>query len=182
MYKRLCHNGARYNGTRLYMAPIYLRPIHSSRHYHKGMTCSNTFLKHWNVNVRNIKSAPLLVSPWKNGYLEFLHDRYWISPWIKSIYNKYDKIFHVFVPQLSGHCDVISNRFWRHPHNVNWTSETYGRVSRSSFLSSFMYSFCSIRYKIMYVLSWRNIYALTRVVFWCLFHSLLCNSGNKHLK
>ena len=44
------------------------------------------FSKHWNVTVRNIKSAPLLVSPWKNGYLEFLHDRYWISPWIKSIY------------------------------------------------------------------------------------------------
>ena len=32
----------------------------------------------------------------------------------------------------------------------------------------------------MYVLSWRTISALTRVLFWCLFPSLLHNSGNKH--
>ena len=33
----------------------------------------------------------------------------------------------------------------------------------------------------MYVLLWRTVYALTpRVLFWCLFPSLLRNSGNKH--
>ena len=32
----------------------------------------------------------------------------------------------------------------------------------------------------MYVLLWRSVYALTRVLFWCLFPSLLRNSGNKH--
>ena len=32
----------------------------------------------------------------------------------------------------------------------------------------------------MYVLSWRTISALTQVLFWCLFPSLLRNSGNKH--
>ena len=33
----------------------------------------------------------------------------------------------------------------------------------------------------MYVLSWRTVFALTpRVLFWCLFSSLLRNSGNKH--
>ena len=32
----------------------------------------------------------------------------------------------------------------------------------------------------MYVLSWRTVSALTRVLFWNLFPSLLRNSGNKH--
>ena len=32
----------------------------------------------------------------------------------------------------------------------------------------------------MYVLSWRTVSALTRVLFWYLFLSLLRNSGNKH--
>ena len=32
----------------------------------------------------------------------------------------------------------------------------------------------------MYVLSWRTVYKLTRVLFWCLFPSLLRSSGNKH--
>ena len=39
---------------------------------------------------------------------------------------------------------------------------------------------CHVRNKIMYVLSQRTVYALTWVLFWCLFPSLLCNSGNKH--
>ena len=32
----------------------------------------------------------------------------------------------------------------------------------------------------MYVLSWRTLFALTWVLFWCLFLELLRNSGNKH--
>ena len=32
----------------------------------------------------------------------------------------------------------------------------------------------------MYVLSWRTVSALTRVLLWYLFPSLLRNSGNKH--
>ena len=32
----------------------------------------------------------------------------------------------------------------------------------------------------MYVLSWRTVSALTRVLFCCLFSSLIDNSGNKH--
>ena len=32
----------------------------------------------------------------------------------------------------------------------------------------------------MYVLSWRTVSVLTRVLFWYLFHSLLRNSGIKH--
>ena len=32
----------------------------------------------------------------------------------------------------------------------------------------------------MYVLSWRTAFALTQVLFWGFFPSLLCNSGNKH--
>ena len=32
----------------------------------------------------------------------------------------------------------------------------------------------------MYVLSWRTVSTLIRVLFWCLFSSLLRKSGNKH--
>ena len=52
-------------------------------------------------------------------------------------------------------------------------------VQKSSFLSSFMDSLYRVRNKIMYVLSWRTVSALTRVLFWCLFPSLLHNSGNE---
>ena len=49
------------------------------------------------------------------------------------------------------------------------------------FLTSFMHSLCCVRNKIMYVLAWRAmIYVLTRVLFWCLFPSLLCNLGNQN--
>ena len=40
-------------------------------------------------------------------------------------------------------------------------------VWRSSFLASFMDSLCHVRNKIMYVLLWRTVYALNRVLFWC---------------
>ena len=32
----------------------------------------------------------------------------------------------------------------------------------------------------MYVLKWRTVYALTRLLFWCLFPELRSNEGNKH--
>ena len=44
----------------------------------------------------------------------FLHDRSWISPWIKSISDALDITGHVFPSRVSGHCDVIGNRLWRH--------------------------------------------------------------------
>ena len=94
----------------------------------------------------------------------FLHDRPWISPWIKSISNElsFTWMRHnclVIVTSSTSDCDIISRR--------------YGfEVWRSSFLSSFLSSLCHVRNKIMYVLSWRTISALTRVLFWCLFPSL----------
>ena len=51
----------------------------------------------------------------------FLHDRPWISPWIKTISNEIDIICHVFASQLSGHCDVIANRLWRHQQKASET-------------------------------------------------------------
>ena len=36
------------------------------------------------------------------------------------------------------------------------------------------------RYRIMYVLVWWTVYALTRGLFWCLFLELRSNKGNKH--
>ena len=53
-------------------------------------------------------------------------------------------------------------------------------VWRSSFLLSFMLSLNHVRNKIMYALSWQTLYALTWVLFQCLFPSLLHSSGNKH--
>ena len=110
----------------------------------------------------------------------FLHDRPWISPWIKSISNELDITIHVIASQLFGHCDAISNRLWRHQQNENRASETRGNYFIIVLLSSFTDSFCRVRNKIMYVLSWRTVSALTRVLFWYLFPSLLRNSGNKH--
>ena len=56
----------------------------------------------------------------------FLHDRPWISPWIKWISNELDITCHVFASQLSGHCDVITNRLWHHQQNVRRASKTRG--------------------------------------------------------
>ena len=127
---------------------------------------------------------------WRRNWLEFsiysfikynfLHDRPWISPWIKSISNELDITCHVFASQLSGHCDVITNRLWRHQQNVRRASYTRGWCVKILVLASFMDSLCRVRNKIMYVFLWRTVYALTRVLFWCLFPSLLHNSGNKH--
>ena len=60
-------------------------------------------------------------------YVHFLDDLPRISPWIKSIFNELDIIIHVIASQLSGHCDVINNRLWRHQQNENWASDTRGR-------------------------------------------------------
>ena len=109
----------------------------------------------------------------------FLHDRPWISPWIKLISKELDITCHVFVSQLSGHCDVIANQLWRHQQNVK-RARHGDDVWWSLFLASFMDSLCRARNEIMYVLLWQTVYALTRVLFWCLFPSLLCNSWNKH--
>ena len=106
-------------------------------------------------------------------YDYFLHDWPWISPWIKSIFNELDITIHVIASQLPGHCDVISR--------TKIERVRYGDdVKRLSFLSSFMDSLCRVRNNIMYVLSWQTVSALTRALFWCLFPSLLRNSGIKH--
>ena len=47
----------------------------------------------------------------------FLHDRPWISSWIKTISNELDIIIQAIASQLSSHCDVISNRLWCQQQN-----------------------------------------------------------------
>ena len=37
--------------------------------------------------------------------------------------NELDIIIHVIASQLSGHCDVINDRLWRHQQNENQASE-----------------------------------------------------------
>ena len=97
----------------------------------------------------------MITCQWDIEY--FLHDRPWISPWIKSISNELDITCHVFASQLSGHCDVIANRLWRHQQNVLRASETRGWCVKILVLGSFMDSLCRVRNKMMYVLLWRTV-------------------------
>ena len=110
----------------------------------------------------------------------FLHDRPLISPRINSISNELYITIHVIAPQLSDHCDVISNRLWRHQQTENRASETRRRCEKIVVLSSFIDLLRRAINMIMCVLSWRTVSALTRVLLWYLFPSLLRNSGNKH--
>ena len=66
--------------------------------------------------------------------------------------------------EFSGHCDVISNRLWRHQPNVNRASETRGRCVKIVALTSFLDSLC-LRNEILYILSWRTVYALRECYF-----------------
>ena len=106
------------------------RRRHSSRHpgsmllwYLFPSMLRNSGNKHKNnplVSAETVRHSSTYI------ILYFLHDRPWISPWIKSISNELDIICHVFASQLSGHCDVIANRLWRHQQNVKRASETRG--------------------------------------------------------
>ena len=70
--------------------------------------------------------------------------------------------------QLYGYCDVINNWLWRDQQNVNLVSKARGRRVKIVVLSSFLSSLCRVRNKIVSVLKWRTVSALTRVLFWCL--------------
>ena len=126
------------------------------------------------------KRYRLTTNIYQNRHASFLHDRPWILPWIKSISNELGIAIHMIASQLSGHCHVIGNQLWRHQQNENCVSEIRERCIEIVISSSFMDSLCHVRNKIMYVLSWRTVSALTRGLFLCLFPSLLRNSGNKH--
>ena len=81
--------------------------------------------------------------------------------------------------QLSGICDVISNRLGRHQQNDNRASETWGWCIKIV-VFIVIYGLYHVRNVMMYVRSWWTVSALTRVLFWYLSPSLLHNSGNKH--
>ena len=77
-------------------------------------------LLHWGMNKM---AAP--INDW------FLHDRPWISPWMKSISNELNIIIHVIASQSSGHCEFIGNWLWRYQQNENSASETRGRCIKT---------------------------------------------------
>ena len=82
------------------------------------------FHHHWNLNGVLAYLSPLTETRGLFQYEEaFLHDRPWISPWIKSIFNEFDITCHMLASQLSGHCDVIFNWLWCHQQNVIKASE-----------------------------------------------------------
>ena len=64
--------------------------------------------------------------------------------------------------------------------NVLTEQVRHGVGMWGSFLSSFLGSSCHVKNKMIYVLLWQTVYALTWVLSWCLFDSLLCNSGDKY--
>ena len=103
----------------------------------------------------------------------FLQDRPWIPLWVKLISNELDITIYMITSQLSGQYDVINNRLWCYQQNKNRASETRGWCVKIAILLSFMDSLC-------HVLLRRTVSMLTRVLIWCLFPSLLQNSGNKH--
>ena len=106
----------------------------------------------------------------------FLQARTWLLPWIKSISNELDIIFHMPLSQLSGQsgyiivtssaidCDVISKRV-RHGDDRPFYHLLWIHY---------------IRQEIKWCIYFHdNLFMLTEGLFWCLFPSLLCNSGNK---
>ena len=73
----------------------------------------------------------------------FIHNRLWISPWIKSISNELDITIQVIASRFRGHCDVISNRLRHHQQNVNRASEARGRcVMIGAFVVIFGFDMC----------------------------------------
>ena len=112
----------------------------------------------------------------------FLHDRPWMLPWIKSISEELDITIHVIASQMSGHCDVMSNRLWLNQQNKNQASETQGWCVKIVvfIVIYFMDLLCHVRNNIMYVLSWQTVSALTQLLFGYLHLLLLRNPGNKH--
>ena len=79
----------------------------------------------------------------------------------------------VIVMSSAIDCDIISRTI------TEWVRH-WNDVKKSSFLSWFMDSLCCVRNRIIYVLLWWTVSALTGVLFWYLFPSLLRDSGNKH--
>ena len=130
----------------------------------------------------HILSQPLHCSMLNHVTLNnvILHDQPWISPWIKSI----SKVRY----HLSRVCIKIVWSLWRHRQSIvallaeckasEW--DTGMMCEDPRFLASFMVLLCHVRNKVMYVLLWQTVYELSWVLFWCLFPSLLRNSGNKH--
>ena len=64
------------------------------------------------------------------------------------------------------------NQLWSHQQNVKRVSDTPNRCVRIVFLSSFAASSCNVRDKIMNLVSWWSVIALTWVGFCCLIPSL----------
>ena len=72
---------------------------------------------------------------WIHKYI-FLHNRPWISLWIKLISNELDITIGMIASQLSHYCDVISKLLWRHQQNEDRVSETRGpRVKIAIFIN-----------------------------------------------
>ena len=78
----------------------------------------------------------------------------------------FQKVLHEMAPQLSDHCDVITNRLWRHGKDVNREDEARGRHVKL-IVSNVICVFVICGNQIMYALSWRRLYLLTRVLFIC---------------
>ena len=110
----------------------------------------------------------------------FLHDRPWISPWIKPISDELDITIHMIASQLFRYCDVISNQLWRHQPSEDRASKTRGRcVNIVVFIVFYWFVMSCKKYNNVCTLV-TNCFCAHSSVMLCLIPSLLRNSGNKH--
>ena len=114
--------------------------------------------------------------------LDILWGRAWIWPIMKLMCNELDITLYVRASRLL-------HQLWPHYQHctIDWDVITRTQtdqvrhdivVWKASFWSSFMES-SYVSSKLMYILSWQTVYALTRRLFWCLFSSLVRNSETK---
>ena len=167
----------RKSDTLTWLLLMFLKAANNA--YTQLATNTDTIRWHGERRARNISRAQQhRLCLYTIGYV-FLHDRPWISPWIKSISNESGITCHVVEAQLLGNCGVINNQLWRHQQNINKGS---GKRRRCMGIAVFILNdlcVCRLRNQITHLLLWRTVHVFTRMLILCLFPSLLRNSGNK---
>ena len=89
---------------------------------------------------------------------DFLHDRSWIWPSVKSIYDELDIAFRLRLSHLLRpvvHIDVISSRLCRYQQNVTRTRDIWVRCEKIAVLSLINRFVILCKNKIMYA-NWRD--------------------------
>ena len=73
---------------------------------------------------------------------------------------------HLIAPQLSGHCDVISNQLWCHQQDVNQASETWPSRSVKVVVFIIIYGFVMSRFPRCFLLQHCNTWLYSLKSLW----------------